>query len=190
MPSPDGDDEGKGGRGHKTTRLEACKSELIRALGRLSKDVEFNVIWFNQSAHLLSKAQIKATPTNVKKAQAWVRKLTPNGSTNIHDSLQLSFSIKDFGKKVRRSSKKRRKNKYDVGVAMGFDTIFLLSDGSPTKPPGDKPDSTKKILAGVRVWNPLKRVTIHCIGIGRGVNRDFMEQLAQENGGQFKHFLE
>jgi len=116
--------------------------------------------------------------------------MMPNGSTNIHDSLQLSFSIKDFGKKVRRSSKKKRKNKYDVGVAMGFDTIFLLSDGSPTKPPGDKPDSTEKILEGVRVWNSLKRVTIHCIGIGRGVNISFMQKLASENGGQFKHFLE
>ena len=68
------------------------------------------------------------------------------------------------------------------------DTIFLLSDGAPTLPPGDKPDSTEKIIHAVREWNSLKTVVIHCIGIGRGVNVPFMRQLARENGGEFKQY--
>ncbi len=180
----------KGGRGHKSTRLEACKNELIRALGLLSPDTEFNIIWFSDAAHPYKKAMFKATPGNVKAAQAWVRKLQPNSSTNIHDTLQLAFTFKDFGKKRRKARSRPRKNKYDVAPEFAFDTIFLLTDGSPTKPPGDKPDSTEKILEGVKMWNALKRVTIHCIGIGRGVNTPFMQQLASANGGQFKHFLD
>jgi hypothetical protein len=187
---PDPDNK-KGGRGHKSTRLEACKNELIRALGLLSPDTEFNIIWFSDAAHPYKRGLFKATPANVKAAQAWVRKLEPNSSTNIHDTLQLAFTFKDFGKKKRRKARSRpRTNKYDVASEFAFDTIFLLTDGSPTKPPGDKPDSTEKILEGVRVWNSLKRVTIHCIGIGQGVNRPFMQQLASENGGEFKHFLD
>jgi hypothetical protein len=187
---PDPDNK-KGGRGHKSTRLEACKNELIRALGLLSPDTEFNIIWFSDAAHPYKRGLFKATPANVKTAQAWVRKLEPNSSTNIHDTLQLAFTFKDFGKKKRRMARSQpRKSKYDVAPEFAFDTIFLLSDGSPTKPPGDKPDSTEKILEGVRVWNSLKRVTIHCIGIGKGVNRPFMQQLARENGGEFKHFLD
>jgi hypothetical protein len=180
----------KGGRGHKSTRLEACKNELIRALTLLSPDVEFNIIWFSDAAHPYKTAMFKAAPANVKAAQAWVRKLQPNSSTNIHDTLQLAFTFKAFGKKRRRARGRPRKNKYDVAAEFAFDTIFLLTDGSPTKPPGDKPDSTEKILEGVKVWNSLKQVTIHCIGIGRGVNTPFMQQLANENRGQFKHFLD
>ncbi len=186
-------DKNKDGRGHKSTRLEACKNELIRALGLLSRETEFNIIWFSDAAHPYKTALFKATPQNVKAAQAWVQKLEPNSSTNIHDTLQLAFTFKDFGKSKRRiaiAPQKARKNKYDVAPEFAFDTIFLLTDGSPTKPPGDKPDSTEKILEGVRMWNSLKRVTIHCIGIGRGVNVPFMQQLAAENGGEFKHFLD
>lgn len=194
-PKPDKEKD-KDGRGHKSTRLEACKNELIRALGLLSPKTEFNIIWFSDAAHPYKKALFKATPANVKAAQDWVRKLTPNSSTNIHDTLQLAFTFKNFGKKKRRiDTKKPQKNnqpnKYDVAYTeFAFDTIFLLTDGSPTKPPGDKPDSTEKILEGVRLWNQLQQVTIHCIGIGQGVNVPFMQQLASENRGQFKHFLD
>jgi len=189
--SPAKPEDKKGGRGHKSTRLEACKNELIRALGLLSPKTEFNIIWFSDAAHPYKRALFKATPQNVKAAQTWVSRLAPNSSTNIHDTLQLAFTFKNFGKKSRRKASSRpRKNKYDVAAEFAFDTVFLLTDGSPTKPPGDKPDSTEKILEGVRVWNSLKRVTIHCIGIGRGVNTPFMQQLASENGGQFKHFLD
>jgi len=46
-------------------------------------------------------------------------------------------------------------------------------------------DDVKKILEGARKWNALGRVTIHTIGIGKNLNRPFLEQLARENNGRF-----
>jgi hypothetical protein len=76
---------------------------------------------------------------------------------------------------------------HDKHYGVAVDTVFLLTDGSPTKPDG-KLDSTEKIVNAVRAWNPLKRVTIHCIGIGKGLNQGFLRQLASENGGEFKQY--
>lgn len=168
-----------------TTRLEACKAELIRALGLLEPKTMFNVIWYSELPHQFKLGMVQAKPSTVKVAQDWVRKLQPSGSTNIHDSMQMGFRLTGqiagadgsmpgplTGKKQKRAAP---------------DTIFLLSDGSPTLPNGEF-DSTEKIIKAVRKWNALKSVVVHCIGIGRGVNERFMKKLATENGGEFKRF--
>ena len=69
---------------------------------------------------------------------------------------------------------------YDLGV----DTIFLLTDGTPTTTDG-KQDSTEKIIKAVERWNPYRRVVVHTIGIGEKINRPFLERLAADNGGRF-----
>jgi von Willebrand factor type A domain len=158
----------------KTSRLEACKKELIRALSRLDAKTKFNIIWYSSLPHLFRKSMSAAAKPTVKSAQDWVRKLNHQGSTNIHDSMQMAFQ------KIGRGS---RDKAYDVSI----DTIFLLTDGTPTRPDG-KRDSTEKIIKAVAEWNPLKRVTIHCIGIGDQLNVAFLSQLAAENGGQFKRY--
>lgn len=162
-----------GGR-QKGTRLEACKAELIRALGRLRPEQKFGVIWYNDRAYAWQPKLVAASKDSVAKAQDFVRELQPASSTNIFESLELGFGM------VGRGSK----DKY-YGVEL--DTIFLLTDGSPTNPNGEAA-STEEILVGARMWNPLKRVTIHCIGIGNGLNEPFLAQLARENGGEFKQY--
>ena len=107
-------------------------------------------------------------------AQEWVRKLQPVSSTNIYDSLRLAFGLTGQGSK-------------DKHYGTDLDTIFLLTDGAPTMPDGQL-DSTEKILIAVREWNPLKRITIHTIGIGGELNAPFLEQLAGENGGEFRKY--
>ena len=162
------------GDANKTTRIEACKAELVRALGRLQTRQKFAVIWYNDQPHWWQPKMLEATKENVEAAQTFVRTLKHASSTNIHDSLEQGFTLVGRG----------ARDKY---YGMNLDTIFLLTDGSPTKPDG-KPDSTDKILEGVRAWNPVKRVTIHTIGIGNGLNDSFLRTLAEENGGEFKKF--
>jgi Mg-chelatase subunit ChlD len=113
---------------------------------------------------------VASTPT-VKAAQEWIAKLGPKRTTNIHDALGMAFGC--GGRGVR-----------DRYYAAEIDTIFLLTDGTPTKPDSSL-DSTEKILQAAREWNPFRRVTIHCIGIGSGLNAPFLQQLATEHGGKF-----
>lgn len=163
-----------GGKPEETTRLEACKKELIRALGQLRPTQKFAVMWYNDLPHFWEEKMQPATKDAVVKAQAFVAGLEPASTTNIHDSLELGFGLVGRGA-------------HDKYYGVELDTIFLLTDGSPTRPDGQL-DETDKILVGVRAWNPLKRVTIHCIAIGKDLNRAFLEQLARENGGEFKQF--
>ena len=163
-----------GGKPEETTRLEACKKELIRALGLLNPKQKFSIIAYNDQPYFFEEKMLPATKDNTERAKLFVEALQPNSSTNIHDSLQVGFDLAGRGSK-------------DKYYGIELDTIFLLTDGTPTKPDG-KVDSTEQILLGVRQWNPLKRVTIHCIAIGRNLNRPFLEQLARENGGEFKQF--
>jgi len=178
--------EKKPGEGDKkkTTRLEACKAELIRALGLLEPTTMFNVIWYADLPYQFRPAMLPARAGSIKSAQEWVRKLQPNGSTNIHDSMQMGFQLTG---QIAGPGEARKGPITGKQRTAAPDTIFLLSDGSPTLPNGEM-DSTGKIIESVRKWNALKTVTVHCIGIGRGVNGSFMRKLATENGGEFKRF--
>ena len=159
---------------NKTTRLEACKNELIRALGQLTADTKFNVVWYNDLPHIWRDSMSLAKKDAVREAQAWVKKLNHSSTTNIHDALQLAFT--QVGRGV-----------HDKYYGVELDTIFLLTDGSPTKLDGTF-DSTEKILTAVQAWNPLQRITIHTIGIGNSLNVPFLQQLASQNGGEFKQY--
>ncbi len=168
--------------GKGTTRLEACKQELIEALGRLERTKHFNVVWYSDVAEAWMPNLAKADPSKIAEAQAWVAKLRPIASTNIHDAMKLAFSIDDTASGQKGAAQKRGKKRGE-----GVDTIFLLTDGSPTTNDGqlDDPD---KVLRAVRSWNPLGSIIVHTIGIGDGLNVDFLGKLAAENGGEFKHF--
>lgn len=203
-PATDGADRGDGtrakmrkkkpepGRGksepRESTRLEACKAELIRALGKLQPTTSFNVIWYNEMPHRFQDGMQKADKTKIKAAQDWVRRLQPNSSTNIYDSLKMAFKLTGMvagGAKERRGPTTGRSAKNRPPIP---DTIFLLTDGSPTIPPGNKLDSTEKIIKAVRKWNALKSVVIHTIGIGGELNAPFLQKLAQENNGEFRRY--
>jgi Mg-chelatase subunit ChlD len=156
----------------KQSRLDACKAELIRALHRLQPTQRFAVLWFNDQPHLLQTKTEPATKAVVDRVAAQVAELQPASSTDIYDSMEMAFQVIGRGA-------------YDKHYGVALDTIFLLTDGSPTLP-DKQPDSTDKILEAVRSWNALHRVTIHAIGIGRDINQGFLRQLAKENGGELK----
>ncbi len=154
------------------TRHEACKRELIRALRQLAEDQQFAILWYNDLPHWWQPRMQPATAATVAAAIAFVRGLQPAAMTNIHDALEASFTL--AGRGVR-----------DRYYGVDLDTVFLLTDGTPTRPDGSA-DQGDRILAAVRRWNPLGRVTIHTIGIGAGLDEQFLAALAAENGGEFK----
>lgn len=159
------------------SRLEACKTELSRAISQLPRRALFDVILYHQSVTVWKKDMQVAGPLKKgqkgkkEEAKKFYAKSKPKGSTNIYDALRAAFKVAGEGAK--------KKN-----APLNADTIYLLTDGSPTTPAG-KLDDVKKILEGARKWNALGRVTIHTIGIGKNLNRTFLEQLANENNGRF-----
>jgi len=61
------------------------------------------------------------------------------------------------------------------------DTIFFLSDGSPTV---GKVIDQDEIRAEVKKANSVRKIVIHTIAIG-DFRKNFMKSLAKENGGVY-----
>jgi hypothetical protein len=159
-------EEGRGG----VSKIQSAKNELVRVVKNFAPKGHFNVIVFNDIVKRWKDRMMPANQGNKKAAVDWVNGLEAASSTNIFDAMDAAFRVAGMGAT-------------DKNYGLGADTIFLLSDGSPTKPSGEI-DDWVKIVKAVREWNRLKRITVHTIGIG-GHNAAFMSMLAQENGGTY-----
>ena len=152
------------------SKIAVAKRELKRVIDQFDPKGKFDVIIFNDTVKAWKPGMMPATKAMKADAQKFVAGLSAASSTNIYDALELAFKIAGMG----------ARDKY---YELGADTIFLLSDGSPTKPDGS-PDDWQKIIRACRQWNSLKRVKINTIGVG-GANVAFMSTLASENGGKY-----
>lgn len=170
------DDPGGGPEGD--TKLDAARWELKKAIMGLASDVKFTLIFYNNGIDIWKPDLQAATRANKKESLEYVWDLPAQGSTNIGDALKRAFEVGMPGPGEVQDAAYGKKR--DVP-----DTIFLLSDGSPTTPDGQLAP-TEPILEDVRKWNKLRRVVIHTIGIGQD-NRAFMQALAKENGGTYVH---
>ncbi len=153
------------------TRLERCQDEITRAISALPRSATFGILAFSAEVRPWRTEMSKATDANKEVAREWIAELRLGSSTNIHDALRDAFQMAAAG-----ATKK--------GSKALIDTIYLLSDGAPTRADATL-DDADKILAAVREWNTLGRVVIHCIGIGEGLKFSFLEQLAREHQGTF-----
>ncbi|MFT7617248.1 MAG: hypothetical protein ACI97A_000882 [Planctomycetota bacterium] len=144
-----------------STRLEGAKSNLISAVKTFGVDTRFALIAFDNVLLEWKEDLTRATTANRKDAVAWAKKLQPRGGTNIHDALMAGLDLKKV------------------------DTIFFLSDGSPSAGPVT---NTDQILRLVREKNRFKRIRIHTIGVKlSGQMKEFMAKLAAQNYGESRN---
>lgn len=157
-----------------SSRLEFCQKELCAAIeAQLSKKCFFNVIAYSTKVTPWKGKLQEANDANKKAAKAWVLALQPEDETNTYDALEAAFSDKQV------------------------DTIYLLTDGFPTK---GKVTNMDTLRGEIRKWNTTRKIRINCIcyvvGDGtkysvsedKGMSKRFMQALADENGGFCKIF--
>jgi hypothetical protein len=152
------------------SKIDAARKELARALKTYDPKGWFNIVVFNDLVKKWKEKMTRATEASKQSAINFVDALVATQSTNIYDALKVAFEVAGMGSR-------------DKHYTPNADTIFLLSDGSPTRPDGSA-DDWMKVIRAVRDWNKLGRVKIHTIGVG-GHNRAFMRMLADENGGKY-----
>ncbi len=150
----------------RQTKMDVAKRELMGAIHGLNPTDQFGVIFFNHSVIPWQSKAKTASEGTKKVIQGWVTKQKPVGGTNIHDALEAGFRFASTvtGRPV-------------------VDTIFFLTDGRPTA--GRLLDS-KRILDAVREWNDSLKLRIHAVGIGEDHDADFMRELAQIGGGEYR----
>jgi hypothetical protein len=150
-------------------RLETAQTELKQVLTHLPTRTRFEIVTFSDVAEGWGDKLIAAIPENVRKAARFVDRQKPLMGTNVYDALRRAFAVEDA------------------------DTLFFLSDGSPSVGEVVDPDA---ILAAVQEWNRWRRMRIHTIALVRGeppsdfaaMERrepaiEFLRRLAAENDG-------
>jgi uncharacterized protein YegL len=144
-------------------RIDAAKTELIRAIKALSKEVFFDVIAFDNTVRTWQPELVPATEAMKLLAVNVVIEQPLKFKTASFDAIEAAFDLNP-------------------------EVIFFLSDGAPF---GGKIDAPAEIIATVGHWNKVRRVSIHSIGVGvkepkAKVFAAFLKDLAERNWGIYK----
>ena len=178
-------------------KLAIVQKNLIEAIDSLPPNTNFDIVAFATDVHPWKKRLVPANVVNKDAAKAHVKSLRPiggsedqdaamaglggsanleAGKTNTLKALLHAFGI-DPEKPVKAAVTGFDKN----AIKRPLDTVYFLSDGRPSV---GKLIETSEILEEVRKHNEVFRMVIHCIAIG-DFTKEFLAQLAQENGGVF-----
>ncbi len=141
----------------KARKIDILKKELTRLLKKLPADTSLNIITFDATYRSWQKVLQPLRGRGRARALAYVAGIATGSGTNVFDTLE--FALKD--KRV--------------------DTIYLLTDGLPTR---GRITAPAAILKEIDVLNRARGVTIHTIAFGAESN--LLMQLAERNGGQYR----
>lgn len=169
-------------------KMEIVKEELIRTIEGMESGTRFNILTFATDVEWWKKSLVVNNVVNVNGAVKFIEGLRPigggsqtfrgraglntdveKGKTNTYDALMAALDASAG-------------NDYDRSYGRSpVDTIYFLSDGTPTV---GKYTEDDEIIAEVQRVNELRKVVIHTIAIGN-FRRNFMETLARQNGGKY-----
>jgi hypothetical protein len=166
--------KGPWGNSGVLSRIDIVKKELAAVIkDQLTEESQFNIITFHDEVYPWKPRLIPATGENKDGAVRFIFAQKADKHTNTMGVLESALADKDV------------------------DTIYFLSDGTPTV--GSTLDHNE-ILKRVRGLNTMRNILIHSLAFMVGdasamkVTEDksaalkFMQDLARENGGYFKKF--
>ncbi len=136
--------------------LEQTRRGLDHALSQLSARDRFDIVSFDDESYPLHGALREAAPAALTEARAHAAALQSQGGTNIHGALSRALEILGAGEDGRPRA------------------IIFLTDGQGTTPPEVVAADMRDRARGVRIYS---------FGAGNGVNRFFLQRLAQDNRG-------
>lgn len=145
-------------------RIERAKRQLAKLVNALDKTTKFNLVQFSTTASAWKPKKIMpATSSNKSKAIGYIKNLHPSGVTLAYDALTTAFACKEA------------------------DTIYFISDGSPTDKEGKNLSGADltNLIDKVRQLNKFRKVKVHTIGL-KGCSTSFMRQLAALTNGKFR----
>ena len=139
-------------------KMDKARAALLFGIRNLRDSDRFNVINFAGEEHLMESALISADATGKKRAEDFVKKLTPTGGTNINDALRASL--------IQFDSSGRPK------------LLVFMTDGLPTV--GET--KVEKIIQNAKEIK-VENLRLFTFGVGYDVNTQLLDKIAAENSG-------
>lgn len=153
----------------ETSRLDAAKRDLIKAIGGLRDGASFNLVLFASDVWSWADDLVVMAPDKRLALTKYIEEVDAIGATNIYGALERAFEVAGA-------------SGGDTFTNPQIDTIYLLTDGKATV--GVTSDR-EEILSFVRSRNQSARITIHTIGLSDAHDAVLMRRIADENGGQY-----
>lgn len=174
IPGPRGRVFGNGGNartiafccdssGSMIDKFSSLKAELAKAIEGLKPIQQFSIVFFaDEKAHAFENGSlVSATPENKRKAYKWLEDLTTSGTSDPIPGLEIAFKAKP-------------------------ELMYILTDG-------DFPNNSE-VLAKTEALNKGKKTRVNTIAFVTSQDDDtsesflkFLQTLADQNGGKFKH---
>ena len=153
------------------TKIEVAKSQLVFSIRNLATDVHFAIVFYSNEIEVWQAApkMVQATPENKARAIKWIEDIEAVGSTRTFDALLEALAYARQGG--------------------GANTIFLLSDGSPTVRGGGDllvGDDLEREYEAFLEQNRIYKCVVHTIGVGRSQNRGLMRRIAKDGRGIYR----
>ena len=178
-------------------RFTIVQTELLNTIETLNADTNFDIVAFATDVKPWKVRLVPANAVYRDSAKSFVRGLKPIGGNEAQELAQsglggaanleagktntLKALLYGFGIDPEKPRKAAVTGFDKNAVKRPLDTMYFLSDGRPSV---GKLIETNEILEEVRKHNELYRIVIHAIAIG-DFQKEFLQQLAEENGGVF-----
>jgi HEAT repeat protein len=172
-------------------RLEIVKTELINTIQGLGKGVEFNILAFATKLKWWKKRLVGGNILNRNSAVKFVGNLKPLGGAAAGFRSRAGFGAASLeeGKTNTFAAlmaalgepEESEGKSYTRHSSWTVDTVYFLSDGSPTV---GKVIDQDEIRAEVKRVNSVRKIVLHTIAIG-DFRKNFMKALAKDNNGVY-----
>jgi len=150
-------------------RLERLRQEILRALEGLPETSRFDLVFFRRKVSRFRDDLSEATEKRLRSARQYVARQPATGATNLYGGLASALGVRHVG--AERHPRRRLP-----------DQVIVLSDGLPSF---GRLQSADEILEEVRRINHDGTIRFDTVAIGRP--SDLLRQLAEENGGEYRH---
>lgn len=139
-------------------KMEKARNALLFGVRTLRDGDRFNVINFAGEEHLFEDRLVASNAENRRRGEEFVKKLTPNGGTNINDAMRAALRQFDSSDRPK--------------------MLVFMTDGLPTV--GET--NVEKIIKNAKDIK-VEGLRMFTFGVGYDVNTRLLDKLAEENSG-------
>ncbi|XP_062842242.1 inter-alpha-trypsin inhibitor heavy chain H3a [Trichomycterus rosablanca] len=154
-------------------KIEQTREALLTILDDLHEEDHFGIVLFSTNVFTWKPSLSKATEETVKEAKDFVKQITADSMTNLHDGVMRG--IKMLNEAI------QSKSVPETSASM----IILLADG----------DSNSGVTDETTIQNNVRtatggNITLFCLGFGYDVKYSFLDVLAKQNNGLARRIYE
>lgn len=182
-----------------TKKIEGLKKQFTRTIYGLDPRVSFAVVWYESVATPWKNELVLATWANKLDCLKEIDKLSPSGPTNVWSGLETAYKLVEQPNRPDVVAVDKKGNY--ATVIKGADTFFLMTDGNHNTGKfvasgGTVGTDVNAFIAEVKKVTAMRKVIIHVVALGDlGAGGDpltqtslnFLQKIANETGGEFKH---